>query len=402
MNIIYLHQYFVTPEEYGATRSYWFAKKLTERGHKVTVISALSSSTKRGKGTYDIDGIRVIYLGGRYSNLHSKFRKLLHFIRYFFSASNELFKQKKTGLVFATSTPLTVGAIALLGKKIRGIPFIFEVRDLWPEFPIQIGAIKNPVIIKTLRWLERSIYRNTLHIVALSPGMKDGIIQAGVEENKITVIPNMSKPDIFYPREKSAEIMASFQIDPAKFNVIHFGAMGPANGLEYVIEAAKILKEESIHDICFVFAGYGAEESKLKSFAEKHQLSNVLFTGKHNTFVISELVNCCDASLVSVKNLPIMKHNSANKLFDSFSAGKPVIINYEGWTKELLDKNSCGFYTNPDSPKDLVNILEKIKNERELLKEMGENARRLSLEVFDKELLAAKLARLLEGLKKAE
>ena len=398
MNIIYLHQYFVTPEEYGATRSYWFAKKLTEQGHQVTVISALSSSTLREKGTYNIDGIRVIYLGGRYSNLHSMFGKLLHFIRYFFAASLTLLRQKRPDLVFATSTPLTVGAIALLGKKIKRTTFVFEVRDLWPEFPIQIGAIKNPVIIKTLKWLERSIYQNALHIVALSPGMKEGIIQSGVEESKIIVIPNMSKPDIFYPREKSAEIMARFHIDPSKFNVIHFGAMGPANGLEYVVEAAKILKEEGIDDICLVFAGYGAEESKLKFFAQKHQLNNVLFTGKHNALVISELVNCCDVSLISFKNLPILATNSPNKLFDSLSAGKPIIVNSNGWTRTLAEESNCGFYVDPENRVDLVDKLIKVKNDKERLNKMGKNARRLSLEVFNKEILSEKLVTLLESL----
>jgi glycosyltransferase involved in cell wall biosynthesis len=164
------------------------------------------------------------------------------------------------------------------------------------------------------------------------------------------------------------------------------------------MDAAKILKEREINDICFVFAGYGAEESKLKSLAEKHQLNNVLFTGKHNTFVISELVNCCDASLVSVKNLPIMKHNSANKLFDSFSAGKPLIINYEGWTKKLLEETVSGFYVDPENPGDLVDKLIKVKNDEERLNKMGENARRLSLEVFNKEILSEKLVTLLESL----
>lgn len=396
MRIIYLHQYFVTPDEYGATRSYWFAKKLVERGHNVTIITALSSASKRLPGNYTIDGIKVIYIGGRYNNLQTKFWKVFLFVNFFFKALFIALKQTKTDLIFATSTPLTVGAIALLCKKLKKIPFVFEVRDLWPEFPIQIGAISNPMLIWILRFLEKSIYVNANHIVALSPGMQSGILSTGISIKKISIIPNMSKPDLFYPRIKSIEILTKFGIDASKFNIIHFGAMGPANGLEYIIEAAVLLQNSDRNDICFIFAGYGAVENKLKALVQENELKNVLFTGKHNTYIISELVNCCDASIVSFRNLPVLTTNSPNKLFDSLSAGKPIIVNSGGWTKKLIEEYKCGITVMPDQPHDMANKLVLIRDNDTLLKQMSENARRLSIEVFDKDKLAEHFADMIE------
>ena len=168
--------------------------------------------------------------------------------------------------------PLTVGIIAFVLKRWKGWRYVFEVRDLWPEFPIQVGAVKNPIAIKLLRWLERFIYRNAEHIVALSPGMKAGVIKAGTPEGKVSMIPNMSKPDKFFPHEPNQKIARIFRLDLTKFNVIHFGAMGQANGLRYIIEAARILKQKGDETIRFVFLGGGATESILKSMASDYGL----------------------------------------------------------------------------------------------------------------------------------
>jgi glycosyltransferase involved in cell wall biosynthesis len=396
LKILYLHQYFVIPEEYGTTRSYWFSKKLVDCGHTVTVICSLTSSTKREPGTYNIDGIKVIYLGGKYHNLQSKTSKIFQFVRYFLIAIIFAIREKGVNLVYASSTPLTVGALALFCKKITKTKYIFEVRDLWPEFPIQIGAIKNPLIINWLRRLEKNIYKNASHIVALSTGMKEGIVQCGIEERKITVIPNMSKPDLFYPRFKSNNTLKRYGINEEKFNIIYFGSMGPANGLEFIIEAAIILKKKNLNDISFILAGYGSTEDHLKSIAAKNKLDNVVFVGKHNTQIISEIVNCCDMSIITFINLPVEATNSPNKLFDSFSAGLPVIVNSNGWTKQLVENENCGFYVDAEKPEDLVNKLIEAKDNKNMLTEWSKNSRRLAETVFDKEILSTKFVELLE------
>lgn len=398
MKILYIHQYFVTTHEYGGTRSYWFARELIKRGHQVTLITSTRNSTERTPGKHLIDGIEVYYIKNRYSNMMSPIQRIISFLLFVIQASIKALKEKKVDIVYATSTPLTIGLIAMILKWFKQNKFVFEVRDLWPDGPIQLNLIKNKLIIRILKFLEILIYRNSLHIVALSPGMKDGIIKAGIKSEKVTVIPNMSKPDLFFPREKSKDILNKFSINESNFNIIHFGSMGIANGLEYIIETARILKKNNINEVTFIFAGYGATETKLKKLCQEYDLANVIFVGKHNTTMISEIVNCCDASIVSFMNVPILQTNSPNKLFDSFSAGKPVIVNSAGWTKDLVERNNCGVYVDPDDPNDFVEKIIMYKSNRDVLNLFGSNARQLSLSTFDKEILACKFADLMEYL----
>lgn len=395
MNILYIHQYFVTPDEPGGTRSYWIARELVKRGHQVVMVTSAFNGNHK-EGLTSIDGIDVIYIKNAYDNSMSAGRKIFSFVNFIRKAIKESSKQKDVDVVFATSTPLTVGYVALRLKAKKKWPYVFEVRDLWPEFPIEVGAIKNKLTIRLLRRLEKCIYDKSEHIVALSPGMKEGVIMAGVLEEKVSMIPNMAKPDKFYPHEPNQEIANRFGIDLTKFNVIHFGSMGRANGLQYIIEAAKCLKDAGDDDVRFIFMGSGATEPVIKKLSEDYGLNNVSFLGSHKMNVVAEVVNCCDASITTFLNLPVLKTNSPNKLFDSLSAGKPIIVNSAGWTKDMVEQEHCGFYVDVEHPEELAQKLGFYKGQKEILKQMGENARRLSLEVYDKDILAAKVADVLE------
>lgn len=396
MNILYIHQYFVTPKGFTGTRSYWNCKELINRGHNVTVISATSNEYPEACTVY-IDGIKVIYVKNEYNNYMSVMRKIYSFVHFITQAIYEAKKLNDIDMVYATSTPLTIGYIAMRIKFSKGWPYVFEVRDLWPEFPIQIGAIKNPLVIKILRSLEKRIYQMAEHVVALSPGMQEGVIAAGTPKEKTSMIPNMSKPDKFFPHEPNMNIVEKYNLDLKKFNVVHFGSMGRANGLQYITRAAKILKDMGDSSINFVFIGDGATCPLLKEEANNWSLDNVQFLGFQPMNIVSEVVNCCDASITTFLNLPILKTNSPNKLFDSLSAGKPIIVNSAGWTKDLVEQENCGFFVDPEKPQELAVKLLKIKEDKELLKIWSENARKLSLEVYDKNILTAQVANVIEN-----
>ena len=395
MKILYIHQYFGTPREPGGTRSYWISQELIKRGHQVTVITS-SVKDKSKKGRVNVDGIDVVYLENDYKNTMSRVAKVWSFVSFIKKAINAASKEKNVDLVYATSTPLTVGYIAMRLKKKMGWRYVFEVRDLWPEFPIQIGAIKNKLVIKYLRNLERKIYERSEHVVALSPGMQDGVIAAGTPKEKTSMVPNMSKPDKFFPHEKNMDVAKQFEIDTTKFNVIHFGSMNPANGLEYILDAAKILQDKGVKDIQFVFMGGGAVEPRLRSIVKDKALKNVQFLGLHPMATVVEVVNLCDVSVTTFRNLPILQTNSPNKLFDSLSAGLPIVVNSSGWTKDMVEKENCGFFVDPDNPDDFAEKLLLYKDDKERLKVWGENARKLSVEVYDKDILSAQVADVLE------
>ena len=395
MNILYIHQYFVTPQEPGATRSYWISKELVRRGHHVTVITG-NSESKHAPGRFNRDGIDVIYVNNLYNNSQTKMQKVWSFVKFIFQSISVAKKEKNVDLVYATSTPLTIGAVALALRALKGWRYVFEVRDLWPEFPIQVGAVKNPLLIWALRKFEKRIYKCSEHVVALSPGMQEGVVKAGTPVRKTSMIPNMSKPDIFHPHEVDMEIVKRFGIDLNKFNVIHFGMLAVANGLEYIVNAALDLKNRGDNSINFIFMGEGAMEPKLKEVCKEHNLNNVQFLGNHPVGVVAEVTNCCDASITSFKNLPILATNSPNKLFDSLSAGKPIIVNSAGWTKDMVEQQNCGFYVNVEKPSELADKLLEYKDKKDLLEEWGRNARRLSVEVYDKAKLSAQVAEVLE------
>ena len=395
MNILYIHQYFLTPQEPGGTRSYWISQELIKRGHNVTMITGTNNAQHKEPKEEMVDGIRVIYLPNQYSNYMGAGKRILSFVKFMFRAIVAGWKQKDVDLVFATSTPLTVGAVAIALKWTKGWKYVFEVRDLWPEGLIQEG-ITNPVIVWALRLLEKMSYHKAEHVIALSPGMRDGVMKVGTKDGECTMVPNMSKPDKFFPREPNIEIVDKFGINRDKFNLIHFGAMGFDNYNEYIVEAAKLAQEQGKDRLNFILLGDGSTVPTIKKMISDYGLKNIQYLGNHKMNVVSDIVNCCSACIVSFRNIPILATNSPNKMFDSLSAGKPIIVNSAGWTKDLVEKENCGCFVDPEKPQDLVDALEDIANSPEKCKTWGENSRRLSIEKFDKSILSAKVADVLD------
>src|SRR5690554_4812127 len=390
--ILYIHQYFKTPKEPGGTRSYWLAQELLKNGYEVTMVTT-NKHQKEPIQEYDADGIKVISYGIFYNQSMGIKDRLKSFTDFMVKSTRYALKHSKEyDFVFATSTPLTVGIPALLAKWFKKKKYIFEVRDLWPEVPIQMGAFKTPLIIGFTRWLEKTIYKNAEHVIALSPGMQDGVIKY-IPKEKTSMIPNMSKKDEFWPREKDDDLMKQIGSQEADLKVIHFGSLGEANGIDTIIESASLLKEQKIQ---FLFLGAGSTEERLKKVIEQKNIKNVLFHNRTPMELTSAIVNCCDISLVSFKDLPILYTNSPNKLFDSLSAGKPIIVNSAGWTKDMVEEYNCGYYVNPNQPKELVDKVLYLKNNSDIVKQMGRNSRNLAETVYDKSILCKQFVETVE------
>ncbi|MFW6046941.1 MAG: glycosyltransferase family 4 protein [Candidatus Woesearchaeota archaeon] len=396
MKILYLHQYFKTPSQPGGTRSYWIAQELISRGYDVTMIAGSENITQR-KEVKLIDGIRVIYLKVPYSNKMGILQRFWSFVRFMLSSTIVALKQRDVDLVIGTSTPLTIGFPVLVLNYFKKIPYLFEVRDLWPEVPIQMGGLKNPLLKKLAIAFEKRIYKKAWHIVALSPGMKDGVVAAGTPSEKVSMIPNMAKIDKFYIRPLNTEIAKKYCINLDVFNVVYFGAFGVANGLDFIINTATKLKELKINDVNFVLIGKeGRAKKVLQESVVKFKLNNIQIIPAQPMDELSELINLCDCSIIPFKSLPILSTNSPNKLFDSLSAGKPIIVNSDGWTKDIAEKYNCGFYIDANQPEDLVSLLTSIKADKSKLIEMGKNARKLAETKYDKTILCKEFADLIE------
>ncbi|MBN2019149.1 MAG: glycosyltransferase family 4 protein [Sedimentisphaerales bacterium] len=387
MHILYLHQHFALPSGSTGTRSYEMARRWVAAGHQVTLICGRGDACGLpDQSEFEVEGIQVRVVGAKYSQKHSFMQRIWAFFYFMMACTLQGLRVRNIEIVYATSTPLTIGIPAMLLKWGKRIPFVFEVRDQWPEVPIEMGIIKNHLLIKSLFWLEKTIYKKSSAIVALSPGMALGVRKVlSPIQKPVSVIPNSCDTALFKPDIDGSEIRARHNWHN-KFILLHVGAMGKVNSLDFVVEAAQRLKDEK--DIHFVLLGDGSQKQTLKEKINSLKLNNIEIlppVSKKNMPVYFAAAN---VGLVVIGNHPIIEHNSANKFFDSLSAGKCVLLNYSGWQRKILEENNAGLgckLCNIDEFTEKVLYLAGHHQER---KAMGRNARKLAEEQFSRDKLA--------------
>jgi glycosyltransferase involved in cell wall biosynthesis len=367
VNILYLHQFFVTRAGAGGTRSYEFARRFVEGGHAVRMVTA-------GQGG-PVEGIEVVGVPGVYSDYMratamSNFGRMLAFARFALGAAVAALRGPRPDVVYATSPPLTVALPALAAAWRWRAPLVFEVRDLWPEAPIQMGALRNPLARRLARAVERFVYARSTRVIALSPG-----IQAALPKEKSVLVPNSADLDLFDPAAP-----------PAQFQVAYFGAMGEANDLTGVIEAAK-----QMPDVTFVLMGDGKRRGELERMAP----TNVHFRSGSKTDV-ARLAAESSACLTLFKDVPVLATNSPNKLFDTFAAGRPAIVNMDGWMRELVERNEAGLYARAGDAAELAEKIAWLRDHPDHAVRMGRNARALAEREFARDQLAERALAVLE------
>ena len=404
MRILYLHQYFITRAGVGGTRSYEFARYLVKQGHEVTMVTAAGEGSPRSAGFVskrELEGIEVVEIRAGYSDYVSGTAKgylsrIVSFFQFALASSWAVTRLARPDVIFATSPPLTIGLPALVASKYHKAPMVFEVRDLWPEAPVQLGALRNPVVIRLARWLERTIYRSSSHVNALSPGMKEGVLLAGVRPESVSVIPNASDLELFSPDLDGSEFRSRLGVN-GQFVCTYFGTMGAANDLTAVLEAARLLKERGEKGVVFVLHGKGKQRAEFEEYCRKHELANVVFSDPiPDKQAIARLAAASDACMTIYKNVPILYTCSPNKLFDTFAAGRAAIVNSPGWLKELVEDNEAGIYVRPDDAAHLADAVVFLRDNPDTVKSYGRNARRLAEEAFDRNKLAAQLLAVFE------
>lgn len=378
--VIYIHQYFKTPEEGGAIRSYHIARGMVNRGIQVDLVTSHNKSNPEFKS---IDGINVHYLPISYSNELSFLRRSVSFFKFALLAIKYINKLSgRPNLIYATSTPLTIGIIVLWIKWIKSIPFIFEVRDLWPEAPIQLGILRNIFLKMIARQFERTIYKNALKTIALSPGIQRGILHRYPASN-VCMIPNMSDINLYHAKPA---------IDRKKSHLVigYFGAFGFANNLDFILDLAKISQQRNL-PIVFKLAGEGALKEHMEQKIMELHLHNMQIYPLMNHHELKETLKNVDACLTSFLNIPILETNSPNKFFDGLAAGKLSVVNTKGWIKELVEKNQCGIYIDPEQTTQFPKLIRPFINDPALLVAYQKNAIKLAKSKFDKENLVKKV-----------
>lgn len=362
MKIVYVHQYFRTPEEGGAIRSWHIAMAMKAAGHDVEMITAHNDPEYK---LANIEGLTVHYYPVAYRNsmgFTERGKSFLKFVR--FAKKKVQRMVDKPDLIYATSTPLTVAYLALWAKKKYKIPYIFEVRDLWPEAPIAMGAIKAPMIKKYFYNLAKKAYSGAQSVIALSPAMFDRVKEIA-PTSKVTCIPNMSDIGFFQGKDEmeSDVPLTSFP------TVFYAGSLGRANDLDHfqdIIEAS----EKIGMPINVIVTGEGYYADLMDALHEVH--SNFHYLGMQSKEAIRHLYGKSDVSIVSFKEVKVLESNSPNKFFDALATGTPVAINIGGWIADLCEEHKCGYQYDRNDPQEFVRQLYRLKAAGDF-KAMSEN-----------------------------
>lgn len=397
MKILYLHQHFSTPKGASGTRSYEMAKRLVARGHQVTMVcgsfgtghTGLSGEFVKGKRQGLVDGIQVIELQLPYSNHDGFLKRSLTFLK--FSLLNvRIVLQQDFDLLFATSTPLTVAVPGILGKWLKRKPFVFEVRDLWPELPKAMGVIKNPVILKLMDWLESLAYKSADACIGLSPGIVEGI-KHKQPNKKVAMIPNGCDLELFEPQ--------ATENTNTGLTAVFTGTHGLANGLDILLDVAKELKARSETDIVIRLVGEGKCKPALQRDAEKSGLLDILeFEPARPKHELQQLFAEADLGLMILANIPAFYYGtSPNKFFDYLSAGLPVLNNYPGWLADMIQQNNLGKAVAADDAKAFADALVYLRDNKQELTENSRNARALAEREFGRDKLGQQFVDFLES-----
>jgi glycosyltransferase involved in cell wall biosynthesis len=401
MRVLYFHQHFTTPKGSSGIRSYEMARELVRRGHQVTMVcgsygggeTGIPQPFANGRRRGVVDGIDVIEFDLAYSNADGFLKRALTFLS-FAARSVGLAFREDYDLVFATTTPLTAGIPGIFARWLRRKPFVFEVRDLWPELPRAMGVIRNPLILGAMSLLEWASYRSANNTIGLSPGIVDGIAHRGVARGRIAMIPNGCDLGIF---DTQAEPWRPAQVKPTDLMAVFAGTHGMANGLDAALDAAVELKRRGRDGIKIVLIGQGKFKPGLVARAAREGLDNVVFHEPVNKARLAGLMAAADVGLQLLANVPAFYYGtSPNKFFDYIAAGLPVLNNYPGWLAEMIGRYECGFAVPPDDAVSFANALERAADDRPALRAMGERGCLLAREKFDRKLLAERWVNTLE------
>ena len=390
MRILYFYQYFTTPKGSWSTRVYEFARRWVKEGDSVTVVTSVyDKSDLKPTGfisRFDIEGIDVRVINVRLSNKHGVFFRLLTFLAYAVVACWYALT-KPADVVVASSGPITVGLPGLLARYARRRPLVFEVRDLWPEGAIQLGVLRNSLVIALARFFEKRCYRAASRVVALSDGMADWIRKNYGVPN-VDVVPNASDNELFGNPKMNGPLPAWTQ---GRKLVLYTGTIGLIDDCRQIVAMAERLQARGVSDIEVVLLGDGKERAELEACAQQAGLKNIHFLGMVTKKEVASWLRRASCALLAFRAVPCMDTVSPNKMFDAFAAGVPVVQATQGWIKNLLDREQCGLTVPSGDAEALAAAVLRVAQDGELRMKLARNASRVAKELFDRDVLAAKM-----------
>ena len=404
MHVLIVHQAFVALDEAGGTRHYEMASYLAQRGNRVTIIASpvsyLTGKSRQPRARWREEetpqpGITILR-AYTYSALHRSFvHRVFSFLSFMFSAFFIGLGVRHVDLVWGTSPPIFQSVTAWLLARLKGAPFLLEIRDLWPEFAIAVGVLRNPLLIRASLWLEGFLYRHADRVVVNSPGFLSHVSARGAR--RVELIPNGADPAMFDPARDGASFRAEHDLQD-HFVVLYAGAHGLSNDLGVVLEAARQLSSDD--RIRFVLVGAGKEKASLVEKARALQLENVLFLPPVPKSQMDTALAAADACLAILKPLDAYKTTYPNKVFDYMAAGRPVLLAIDGVIRKVVEDAGAGMFVPPGDPAALAQAARCLASDPQSARRMGAAGRACIEQKFSRADLTEKLALVLSEMEK--
>lgn len=389
MKILLLNQSFVSPDEPGHTRHFEMAQYLRNCGHELVIVASDSNyqtglRTVERKGLFVeqvIDGVRILRAYSAPTLHRSYFWRFISFFSFMFSSVWAALQVKDADLIMGTTPPIFQAVSGWFVALVRRKPFLLEVRDLWPEFAISMGVIKNPIVVTLAHWLENFLYGRATHILVNSPAYKDYILGKGVSEKKITFIAYGTDINMFNPNVDGLSVREKLELNDT-FLVLYAGAMGQAHDLYTVLRAARRLSDEL--KIRFVFFGDGKERPNLQLEARRLNLENVIFAGVCPKKEMPSVVASADVCLAILQNVPMFRTTYPNKVFDYMAAGRATVLAIDGVIRDVIEDSGGGVFVEPGNDELLAKTILELSKDPQRVKQMGENARAYLVKNLDR------------------
>jgi glycosyltransferase involved in cell wall biosynthesis len=400
MKILLIHQYFLEPDDGGGSRFNEMTRNWSEKGHKITVIAGMIHANKSEKlpeykGKYFLhkqhDRVSVWRCHvSEYYNVNFFGRLWGYFSFVLSSVWAGLFKVKGNfDLILVTSPPLFVGITAYILSRVKRIPFVFEVRDLWPESAIDSGVVTNKLIIRFAYWFEGFMYRKAKLINVLTPAFKKSLIEKKkVPEDKIIFIPNAADFSI------SDKLLDTFDSKlfreqnglSGKFVITYVGAHGVANHLIQLIDTAELLKDTNL---LFQLIGSGMQKQYLIDEVRRRELTNVKFIDTISKNEVFKYILASDLGTSVLKRTETYKTIYSNKTFDYMSCKKPILLIIDGVSRDLVEAANCGVFAEPEQPDDIAKKIRLFLQNPEIMHQQGENGYHYAKAHFDRNVLSS-------------
>src|SRR5499427_4908486 len=383
MHVLIIHQAFASASEAGGTRHYEFARYLVGEGHRVTgvagQVSYLTGSVVPDQPSSAEAGITIVRPFTSRSLHRSFVHRLFSYLTFMTSSFVAALRVPDVDVVVGTSPPIFQGATALLVSRLKRVPLVFEVRDLWPDFAIELKILKNPFVIAASRWLERLLYRSADRLLVNSPGFIPHV--QAVSGRAPALIPNGTDASQFSPACTGARFREQWGA-AGRFVALYAGAHGAANDLETVLEAASLLRDR--REILFVLVGDGKEKASLEAEARSAGLDNVRFEPPQPKDAMPDVVAAADVCVATLRDIPLFRTTYPNKVFDYMAAGKPTLVAIDGVIRQVVEESDGGVFVPPGDARALAETLAKLAANRAECIHMGERAREFVLRRFNR------------------